>query len=156
MHRPTLSEICYYAETTTMPDTTDDLIVAARRRVQERLARGSHPPDYNALVDTICHSRAPERVGVGGQIAKVQNLLTYLPPQRPTVKGRILGCALRVLGVCMNGALRLTASQARLGSTYDAIIFPEYRRVLSGKDAGTAYRQMTASTASISERARRL
>lgn len=107
-----------------MPDVGADLIRTARDRVAKRPA-GNHQVsghDYPHLAELFRRHTTLDGAGLGPELARIRNGLNQVPPQPPTIRGKLLSLFGRVFSPLLWGLLRTAAPPNALEAVYETML----------------------------------
>jgi hypothetical protein len=75
----------------------EDLLLAARERASLRGEKESGCADYEALAELLRRMTALDAAGLGPELARLTHVLGMVPPQPPTISGRLRAWVARIL-----------------------------------------------------------
>lgn len=105
-----------------MPDTSADLIRAARKQAASRSAELQGLPDHARLAELFRRQTVLDGTGLGPELAKFRNALGLVAPQPPTVRGKFSSLVGMILGPVLWRLLRALGSPNPFEAVYEMVL----------------------------------
>jgi hypothetical protein len=101
--------------------TVEDLLLAARERAARRGEKEPGHADYEALAELLRRMTAMDAAGLGPELARLRHVLGMVPPQPPTISGRLRAWVARIFSPLFWKLLRRSGSADPLAAVYDML-----------------------------------
>lgn len=99
----------------------EELLSAAGERAARRAAEQSGLPDYAEFVELLRRLTAIDAAGLGPELARLRHALGLVPPQPPTLRGRLRALAGRTLSPLLWRLLRARGSADPFEAIYEIL-----------------------------------